>query len=401
MKSLVGTLASIVILAGLASSGASAQDLPAHPSQIRFADHILTIPDPGQTTHTLESGTRVVLIPDHAVPLVQIVVALRAGRFLDPASKPGLAELTGALIRRGGSLSRTADALDEAIDYLGAEINTRAGSTRAGASLECLSEALAECLEILFELLTEPGFQADRLESARSNILASLEARNDDPLDVLEREWAWLQSGRQHYSGRQLSRADVEDLSRQDLIAFHRSNWDPRRAVIAVSGDIDPAAVLALLEPLVERWASSIPEPERVSWPPVRAEYEPQPGIYVMRHETVQAKVALGHSVPPGPPWESRQRAALEIANEILAGTTGLISRINSRLRGREGLVYRALSELETDPELPGTFRIFLDAAPENVPRSIDICIEEIERIRKQPVPVAELAVVQEELSSR
>ena len=97
-----------------------------------------------------------------------------------------------------------------------------------------------------------------------------------------------------------------------------------------------------------------MPDPGVVTWPPARAEHESPPGLFVVQHETVQAKVALGHSIPPGPPWESRQQAALEIANEILGGTTGMISRINSRLRGREGLVYRALSELEIDPESSG-----------------------------------------------
>ena len=260
------TLALLTVATAGGPGAAHAQQIPDHPSKIRFAERVITIPSAAGAVHTLGSSTRVVVVPDRSVPLAQVVIALRAGRFLDPEGHPGLAELTGALIRRGGSLSRPADALDEAIDFLGAEINTRAGSTRAGASLECLVDTLEPCLKLLFELLTEPGFQADRVESARSNIVASLEARSDDPIDVLEREWGWLLGGREHFSARQLTRDDVMGISREDLSSFHRSYWDPRQAVIAVSGDIVASEVLEMLTPLVERWEDAIQDPQRVQW---------------------------------------------------------------------------------------------------------------------------------------
>jgi len=394
----------MAVLLVLASpvSAQRADRIPSHPDQLRFRPRSIDIPRAEGFEHRLSTGTRVVLVEDHTLPLVEVTVALRAGSFLDPLDKPGLAELTGALIRRGGTLRRSADEIDQAIDFLGAEIDTSGGTARSGASLSALSETLDEAMAIFFELLSQPGFQPDRVDSVRTSLLASLEARNDNPIDIMEREWEFLIFGERHFRARRMTATEVTAFRRQELAAFHRRYWRPQRAVIAVSGAIETEAALEMLERHVATWAAAVaPGPvDDLPWPPPAREASP-PGVFLVDHPTPQAKVSLGHDLPRLRDWDARDGVALQVMNEILGGTSGLISRINGRLRGREGLVYRALSEADTDPEQQGIFRIFLDAAPENVVRSLEICLEEIDRMRASPVSEQALSVVREEFLSR
>ena len=378
------------------------QPIPKHPSRLSFPERSVRVPRAEPLTHRLSNGTPVVVVEDASLPLVDVVVALRAGSFLDPAGKAGLAELTGAMVRRGGTSSHDADAFDEAIDALGAEIDTRATGTRAGASLDCLAETFEGSLGLFFEMLRRPAFQDDRLAGIKGNLMASFAARNDDPISVMEREWSWLLVGERHYLGRQLDRDRLEALESGDLASFHARYWRPEHAVIAVSGDVETQRVLELLEDHVRRWTEALPPREGGDdspWPPTGPEPGARPGIYFVEHPTPQAKVSMGQMFAPITDWLSKEALALEVANEILGGTSGLVSRINGRLRG-QGWVYRALSELDAGHYEPGSFRIFLDASPDNVLRALSVCLEEIERLRGTPVHPRELSIVKEELLS-
>jgi zinc protease len=328
--------------------------------------------------------------------------------------------MTGAMVRRGGTAKRSPDDFDEAVDFLGTEIDTRAGPTRAGASLDCLTETLEESLALFFEMLGHPGFETGRLEGIESNLLAGFLARNDDPIAVMEREWSWLLVGTEHHLGRQLTGADLAAIERKDLVEFHGRYWRPERAVLAVSGDVRAERVLPLLEAGIARWRESLP-PEGAAppWPPPGLPREAAPGIYLAGHvsgqdsgqasgqdssqrssqASPQAKVSVGHGLEPIRDWLSRDAAALEAANEILGGTRGQMSRINGRLRG-QGLVYRALSELDTGVYEPGSFRIFLDASPESVLGAVETCLAELDRLISTGVAAAELDAVREELLS-
>ena len=80
-----------------------------------------------------------------------------------PAGKEGLAELTGYLLARGGTKSKTAEELEERLAFLAAQLNSGVGETQGSVSLNLLSKDLDEGLGILREVLTAPRFQEDKI----------------------------------------------------------------------------------------------------------------------------------------------------------------------------------------------------------------------------------------------
>jgi len=87
----------------------------------------------------------------------------------------------------------------------------------------------------------------------------------------------------------------------------------------------------------------------------------------------------------------SPDRFALQLMNDILGGG-GFTSRIMSRVRSDEGLAYSAGSGFGFGVHYDGTFRAFFQSRSEAVARATAIVIEEIERIRTEPVTDEELA---------
>jgi zinc protease len=95
--------------------------------------------------------------------------------------------------------------------------------------------------------------------------------------------------------------------------------------------------------------------------------------------------------------WDSQERFALEVLGEILGGS-GAISRIAGRLRTAEGLVYRASARLDPGELWVGDFQIQFDTRNDQVARAVELSLEELRRIRSQPVHSTELEVAKQTL---
>jgi zinc protease len=388
------------VACGATAHSADPPSIPTSPLALHFDDSEIQLPKAEGRRREIPTGAVVYLAEDHTLPLVEVAVALRAGSFLEPVDQVGLASLTGALVRRGGTQARSADSFDDRVDELGARIQSFAGFTRSAASLSVPTWALDDALDLYFEVLSSPAFQEDRLASAKANLRESMSRRDQDPLEILDREWRWLVFGRQHFSSSALTTSSLDAIDRAAVTRFHGTYWRPENFIIAVSGDFRAEEILASLEARLARWPN--PQPDRtrdglVEWPPEGPRFEAKPGLYHYEADVAQAKVALGTRLSGDPPWDSQDRFALEVLGEILGGS-GAISRIAGRLRTAEGLVYRASARLDPGELWVGDFQIQFDTRSDQVARAVELSLEELQRIRSQPVHPTELEVAKQSL---
>ncbi|MGC3973946.1 MAG: hypothetical protein QM771_06130 [Nitrospira sp.] len=87
-----------LVQASLVMAGDLALD---NPRSMRFPTVEFNPPDAERLV--LANGMVVYLLEDHELPLVTINATLKTGSWLDPADKVGLAGMTGAAMRTGGS----------------------------------------------------------------------------------------------------------------------------------------------------------------------------------------------------------------------------------------------------------------------------------------------------------
>ncbi len=381
----------VVVLAGGAAAAADKPHgaVPDHPSRLRFSGQPITVPEAAAYRHQLSNGVPVYIVEDHATPWVDVAIALRAGDYLDPPAAAGLAGMTALMLRRGGTATLGPEEVDERLDFLAADVDTSAGGVRAGASLGCTSAVLGESLDLFFDLLRHPRFDAARLDLAKANLLASFRQRTDDPLAVLSREWGYLLFDEQHFSQRELSPADLPALTPAALAAFHARYWQPRGMVLAVSGDVVAAEVLPRLERAFAGWEVGAP----AAWPPPAPQIVFQPGLYHLERDLPQGKVILGHLGARRDGWDDPDFYALTVLSELLGGNA--VSRIGGRLRTVEGLAYRAGGSLGVGEFWPGELRVFLESKNETVALAIKLAREELSRLRVTAPVKEELRLAQ------
>jgi zinc protease len=381
--------AAVLLSAALTASG-SAQQIPEHPDALQFKPITFTPPAAKDHRVVLKNGMVVYIVEDRTLPLVNISLMIRTGSYLEPAGKEGLAAFTGAQLRRGGTRSLTAEQLDEKLDLLAAQAATGISETAGQASLNCLADNLDESLKIFVEMLREPRFQQDRLALAQEQTLQEMTKRNDDSGDIENREWNVLLYGEDHYTNRFRTAASVKAITRDDLVAFHKTYFHPANMIAAVSGAFVRADMIKKLEAAFGSWPGAKP-----SVAPVPTTITPaSPGLYRIQKDVNQGRVSIGLlSVKRDNP----DIYPLEVMNEILGGS-GFTSRITRTVRSNEGLAYSAGSGLGFGVYYPGRFRATFQSKSRTVPYATQLVLEEIRKIRETPVTDEELDTIKRNL---
>ena len=366
---------------------AQAAGIPDRPESLKYPELKFNIPKADQYRFKLKNGIVAYVAEDHSLPLVTVSVIVKAGSFLEPADRTGLASLTGTMMRKGGAGSLTAEEFDEKADFLAADVSSFIGDTQAGASVNCLASALDKSLDLFFEMMRAPRFQQSRLDVEKSDLIEDMKQRNDDAGTILNREWGWQMYGRTHFSSRQATKAMIESLTRDSLVDFHKAYWRPENMIISVAGDVNTKEILANLERRFADWKVQGPV---VPWPPPAPDYAPKPGLFYVEKDIPQGKVYIGNRSTKWNRWDDPDNYALLVMNDILGGG-GFTSRITKKVRSDEGLAYSAGSRYNIGTYYPLDYRISFQSKSSTVALAGKLSLVEVAKLKDDNVSEDEL----------
>lgn len=375
----------IVITFGQAPSA-----IPERPETLSFPPLDYEPPVPSDYRVQLKSGPVAYVVPDRELPLVNLVIYVRAGSYLDPAGQEGLADVTGHLLARGGTLKRTAEELEERLDFLAAELDSTITDTHGTISLNLLAKDLPEGVQILREVLSSPRFQEDKLALRKRQVLQSLKQRNDDPQTIESRERRFLSYGETFWINRLPTAPSIESISQADVRAFHKKWIAPGNFIIAVNGDFEREQMVATLEGLFGGWPFS---GEKTPPIPTNTTFATA-GAYLVNKDVNQGRVSV---LLPGIRRDDPDYHAVVVMNDILGGG-GFTSRIMNRVRSEEGLAYSAASAFVGGVYFPGVFVAAFQSKSRTVAYALSLVLQEIKRIAAEPVSDEELTTAKQGL---
>lgn len=241
---------------------------------------------------TLPSGMKLYLLENHELPLISGFALVRTGNLFDPPDKIGLAEITGTVMRTGGTGARTGDQLDGLLENMAASVESRIGETSGRVSFSALSENTGDVLAMFKEVLTQPEFRQDKIDLIKSQLRSSIARRNDEADSVAGREFSETVYGRDNPYGWRLEYEHLDRIAREDLRNFYRRYFFPANILLAVYGDFSTAEMRGRLEKLFADW--KVDEPAVSVFPPVRA--KAAPGVYLAsKSDVTQTFFQLGH----------------------------------------------------------------------------------------------------------
>jgi len=361
---------------------AAIPNTPAAYRDLKFPP-LKEIPVPNVATYTLPNGMKLYLLEDHELPIVSGTVRVRTGNLFEPADKVGLASITGAVMRSGGTQNKTGDQLDEELENIAASVESDIGESSGSVSFSTLKENSDEVLGIFKDVLTQPEFRQEKIDLAKSEMRGGIARRNDDAHGVADREFASIVYGKDTPYGWQIEYATLDHIARADVVAFYRRYFFPANMLMAVWGDFSTAEMQAKLTKLFGSW--NYEQPKVPPFPAVRV--TAQPGIYLAKKDDVtQTFFIEGHL---GGRLDDKDLPALEVMGEILGG--GFQSRLVQRVRTQLGLAYEISADWGADYDHPGLFEIGGSTKSASTADTLKAIQEQVERIRSSEVTGDEL----------
>jgi len=331
----------------------------------------------------LDNGMVLMMVERHNLPVVKVTIGFNAGNLNEPEDKAGLAGLTADMLTEG-TKTRTAQQISEEIEFVGGSVGASGGGDYAIANLSVLKKDLDLGFELLSEIILNPVFLEEEINKRKERVKGSLKAMEEDPGFLASREFKKAIFGMHPYGRLKTGTAEtLDNIERQDLVNFHSAYYIPNNAVMSVVGDITYEEVEALIEKYFGEWhAGELKAPEL---PEINMVKERK--TITLDKDLAQANIILGHI---GVSRDDPDYYTLSVMNYILGGG-GFASRLMNNIREEKGLAYDIHSFFAAN-KYGGRFQVGLQTKNESANTAIKEVLNEIKRIRTEPVSDSELS---------
>lgn len=337
----------------------------------------------------LDNGLEVVVIPDRRAPVVTHMLWYKVGSADEEAGKSGIAHFLEHMMFKGTSNYGPGE-----FSARIAEVGGRENAFTSYDYTAYFQQVAPDQLPLMME------FEADRM---RNLVLDDEEIELERDVIIEERN-SRVENSPQALHGEEVSATiyqnhpyrmpiigwmhEIEQLSRDDLIAFYDRLYAPNNAVLVVAGDVEVDAVRELTEQTYGRIEPSADLPPRIR--PVEPEQNTR-RIVKMNDERVGVPSYTKRWVVPSyTTAEGGQAEALDVLAEVLGG--GIRSRIYQELIVRQGIASSAGAYYQGTALDDTTFVVYGsprgDATVEDVERAVDA---EIARIVEEGITEDEL----------
>jgi predicted Zn-dependent peptidase len=335
---------------------------------------------------TLPNGLRLISARMPHVRSVTIDCYFGVGSRYEPLELAGIAHFLEHMIFKGSAGYPTAQQISESIEGVGGALDAATDKEVTVFSTKIASHLFDHGLSVLADMVRRPRLDPAEMDKERRVIIDELGMYRDSPLDwvnVMADETLWpdLPLGRE-VAG---TRESVQSISCEAMAEFHATHYVPGNLVISVAGDITHEQALDAVTRLFGDWEAR-PVPQYAPSPPPAG----GPRVAIQRRETEQTNFVL---LMPGLRHDDPRYFTMVVFNAILGD--GMSSRLFLVVREQLGLAYDVGSGACYYHDT-GSFLVSGGVDPEQTPAALGAILEQLARMRDEPVPADELARAKE-----
>lgn len=301
-----------------------------------------------------------------------------AGYAFEAPDLLGVAHVLDEVITKGTE-KRDGKALNDAFDEIGASHGSYAGRETFGFSAICLPEFIERCIELHAEFLRTPTFPDEASRIAVDLSRQELAALNDDPGELAKKH-LHLQAYGQPLGRHPLGEPEtLAGITRRHLQDHWKTYFAPGRMMIAVAGNVDPERLADTLERRFAGWNQDDPTSSAAQVPEFQLEFKPARTHYPKKTEQQQVVLCF-----PGAARTDDDYHVEEVLLGVLSG--GMSSRLFAEVREKQGLVYW-VDAWNDQPRGSGLVHLGASSTPENVDRTLETLLCEIDRLAEDLTP--------------
>jgi predicted Zn-dependent peptidase len=327
---------------------------------------------------TLANGVRIVTRTMPYSRSVSMGVWVNVGARDESVQECGLSHFIEHMIFKG-TRRRTAYEIAKEFDAIGGQTNAFTTMENTCYYARVIDSQTETLVDILTDIFVNSVFDPAEIDKERPVILQEIGMVEDSP-----EEYVHVLSSRNFWGENPLGRSILgppENIVRFDaslIKGFFNRLYQPDRIVIAAAGNIDHDSLVALLRPVFETIQPRDGFPQRIKPEEVSV-------VTLNRRDLEQMHICLS---APGISVTDPRRYACSLLNTVLGGN--MSSRLFQEVRERRGLAYSVYSFVSSHVDT-GMFGFYMGVDPKRALESTGIVLNEIDRIKREPVDSAEL----------
>lgn len=335
--------------------------------------------------HTLANGVRVVCEPMAGLQTLALSVVAGHGARFEGEGELGWSHLLEHMVFKGAG-ARSAQAIVEAIEAEGGQINAATGYERTSFQVRALAGGLDLAMAVVSDLVLRPTLDADDLRREKQVVAQEIAEAADTPDDLVF-ELAQEAAFEGHALGRPIlgTPQSIAPATPQSLEAWRAALYAPESLVISVAGAVDEDDLLRLAE---RDFGAASGRALTASPPAAFAGGARTKAKALEQANLVFLLPAVGATDP--------DYFALRLLAEILGG--GMASRLFQEARERRGLAYAIDAYAETYADT-GVLGVFAGCAAKDAVELAQVTAREIQAMATR-VEDAELARAKAQLKA-
>lgn len=266
----------------------------------------------GITEYALENGLQVLLFPDPSKQTITVNITYKVGSKHENYGETGMAHLLEHLVFKGTPNHTN---IPQELTAHGASPNgsTWVDRTNYFETFNATDENLKWALDLEADRMINSFIAKKDLDSEMTVVRNEFESGENDPGSILEERvtstaFLWHNYGKSTIG----ARADLENVPIDRLQAFYKRYYQPDNAVLIVTGKIDEAKTLEL----INQYFGNIPKPERQlpSFYTLDPTQDGERTVTLRRVGDVQVTIAAYH-IPSG---SHPDYATIQVLNRVL-----------------------------------------------------------------------------------
>jgi predicted Zn-dependent peptidase len=317
---------------------------------------------------------------------VALGVWMKKGSRHETADQNGISHFIEHLLFKGTE-TRTAQDIALVIDSVGGQMDAFTTKEHTCFYFKVLDRHLDIAIDLLADIVRHPKFLPEEIEKERKVIYEEIKMVDDTADELVYDLFSEAFYG-DHPLGRPIQ-GTLESVGRMEtpaLSRFFRESYQPANLLVTAAGHLDHDRVALALE----KAFGDMPGGTGALLGPPPAT---RSGMALKdKKELGQLHLCLG---VPGVSMDDARRYPEYVLNTVLGGT--MSSRLFQHIREERGLVYSVFSSANSYLDT-GNLIIYAATSPESAREVTTLVLDELRRLKAEPVGAAEVQLAKDHL---
>ncbi len=210
---------------------------------------------------TLKNGLDVIVVQNHAVPLVTVEINVKNGAYTESPEYNGLSHLYEHMFFKANKTIPNQERYLERLRELGAVWNGTTGDERVNYFFTVPKDSLVPAMNFMFDAITGPLFSQEELVKERSVVTGEYDRAESSPFFILNRAvdqkvWWKYYSYKNALGDRQV----ILTATTEKMQTIQDRFYIPNNSALMLAGDITPEEGFTLAEKYFSKWQKG-PDP--------------------------------------------------------------------------------------------------------------------------------------------